>query len=122
MIKMEELKYDHERQMETLNQKLDSAVENLKIKPKATLKEMQLNEKLVAVNERVEEAQNYRKELKNLEIAEALRIERLRMENADNQRNTLTNKQQRDMHQMDIKIETGKNNLQIKRDKDLIVL
>ena len=35
---------------------LDSAVENVKIKPKATLKEMQMNEKLVAVNERVEEA------------------------------------------------------------------
>lgn len=54
--------------MEMLNQKLDSAVENVKIKPKATLKEMQMNEKLVAVNERVEEAQNYRKELKILEI------------------------------------------------------
>ena len=42
--------------MEMLNQKLDSAVENLKIKPKAILKEMQLNERLVGVNERVEEA------------------------------------------------------------------
>jgi len=29
---------------------------------------MQNNEKLVAVNERVEEAMNYRKELKDLEI------------------------------------------------------
>ena len=48
--------------------KLDSHAENVKIKPKATLKEMQKNEKLVAVNERVEEAQNYRKELKILEI------------------------------------------------------
>jgi hypothetical protein len=32
----------------------------------------------VAVNERVEEAMNYRKELKNLEIKEAIRIETLR--------------------------------------------
>jgi len=39
---------------------------------------MQNNEKLVAVNERVEEAMNYRKELKNLEIKEAKRIENLR--------------------------------------------
>lgn len=54
--------------MEMLNIKLDSAAENVKIKPKATLKEMQQNEKLVAVNERVEEAMNYRKELKILEI------------------------------------------------------
>ena len=36
---------------------------------------MQKNEKLVAVNERVEEAMNYRKELKILEIKEAQRIE-----------------------------------------------
>lgn len=75
--------------MQMLNEKLDSAVENLKIKPKAVLKEMQMNEKLVAVNERVEEAQNYRKELKNLEVQEAMRIEKLRIKNADNQRNKL---------------------------------
>ena len=42
---------------------------------------MQMNEKLVAVNERVEEAQNYRKELKILEIQEAQRIEKMRQKN-----------------------------------------
>jgi hypothetical protein len=54
-----------------LNMKLDRAVEALKIKPSIKLKDMQKNEKLVAVNERVEEALNYRKELKILEIKEA---------------------------------------------------
>lgn len=92
-MRIEDLKDDHEKQMEMLNQKLDSAVENVKIKPKATLKEMQKNEKLVAVNERVEEAQNYRKELKILEIQEAQRIEKLRQKNAENQRNNLLNQQ-----------------------------
>lgn len=71
LIKIEELKYEHEEQMELLNVKLDRAVEAVKIKPSAKLKEMQNNEKLVAVNERVEEAMNYRKELKILEIKEA---------------------------------------------------
>jgi hypothetical protein len=71
LIKIEELKYEHEEQMEMLNVKLDRAVEAVKIKPSAKLKEMQNNEKLVAVNERVEEAMNYRKELKILEIKEA---------------------------------------------------
>lgn len=71
MVKIEEVKYEHEEQMEMLNIKLDRAVEALKIKPSAKLKEMQNNEKLVAVNERVEEAMNYRKELKTLEIKEA---------------------------------------------------
>ena len=76
--------------MEKLNLKLDRAVEATKIKPAAKLKEMQNNEKLVAYNERIEEAMNYRKELKEFEVKEAERVEKLRMENADNQRKTLT--------------------------------
>jgi hypothetical protein len=64
--------------MEELNNKLGRAVEATKIKPAARLKEMQNNEKLVAVNERIEEAMNYRGELKKFEIEEAERVERLR--------------------------------------------
>lgn len=54
---------------------------------------MQNNEKLVAVNERVDEAMNYRKELKAFEVREAERVEGLKQLNADNQRKTLTKKQ-----------------------------
>ena len=75
--------------MEVLNTKLDRAVEAAKIKPAPKLKEMQDNEKLVAVNERIEEAMNYRKELKEFEVLEAERVEKLRQENADKQRRTL---------------------------------
>jgi len=50
---------------------------------------MQNNEKLVAVNERIEEAMNYRKELKDLEVKEAERVESLRQLNADKQRSAL---------------------------------
>ena len=32
----------------------------------------------------MEEAMNYRKELKDLEVKEAIRVEKLRQENADN--------------------------------------
>jgi hypothetical protein len=39
---------------------------------------MQNNETLVAVNERIEEAMNYRKELKEFEVQEAERVEMLR--------------------------------------------
>ena len=75
--------------MEALNRKLDRAVENAKIKPAAKLKVMQNNEKLVAVNERVDEAMNYRKELKEFEVKEAERVEGLKQKNADNQRKKL---------------------------------
>ena len=47
---------------------MDRAVEVAKIKPAAKLKVMQDNEKLVAVNERIDEAMNYRKELKAFEV------------------------------------------------------
>ena len=75
--------------MDILNQKLDRAVEAAKIKPAAKLREMQNNEKLVAVNERIEEAMNYRKELKEFEVKEAERVQMLKEKNADNQRKTL---------------------------------
>ena len=121
-VKMEELRVEHEEQMEVLNMKLDRAVEAVKIKPSAKLKEMQQNEKLVAVNERVEEAMNYRKELKSLEIKEAQRIEDLRAKNAENQRKKLEATQLKEIHQLKAKIETGKHNLQIQMDKALVVL
>jgi hypothetical protein len=50
---------------------------------------MQNNEKLVAVNERIEEAMNYRKELKEFEVEEAERVEMLRQKNAEKQRKNL---------------------------------
>lgn len=80
---------------------------------------MQNNEKLVAINERIEEAMNYRKELKDLEVKEAMRVEKLRQENADNQRKALLSNQKKEMLQLEAKIETGRHNLKIKMDKEL---
>jgi len=79
--------------MEALNRKLDRAVEAAKIKPDARLKIMQNNEKLVAVNERIDEAMNYRKELKAFEVKEAERVENLKQKNAENQRKKLLKNQ-----------------------------
>jgi len=70
--------------MEALNHKLDREVEVSKIKPDARLKIMQNTEKLVAVNERIDEAMNYRKELKAFEVKEAERVEALKQKNSDN--------------------------------------
>ena len=75
--------------MHQLNMKLDRAIEGASIKPDPRLKEMQNNETLVAVNERIEEAMNYRKELKEFEVQEAERVEMLKQKNADKQRRNL---------------------------------
>ena len=56
MVKIQELEQQHDQQMDMLNEKLGRAVEAAKIKPDAKLRVMQHNEKLVAVNERIEEA------------------------------------------------------------------
>lgn len=99
--------------METLNEKLDRRVEMANIKPDARLKIMQNNEKLVAVNERIDEAMNYRKELKAFEVKEAERVEALKEKNADNKRKTLLSNQKKEMVQLEAKIETGRHNLKI---------
>ena len=95
--KIEAMKQLHEQQMELLDQKLDRAVEAVKVKPVAKLKELQCQEKLVAINERIEEAMNYRKELKELEVEEAKRVERVRLTNADKQRRSLLAGQKKEM-------------------------
>lgn len=95
--KIEAMKQLHEQQMELLDQKLDRAVEAVKVKPVAKLKELQCQEKLVAINERIEEATNYRKELKELEVEEAKRVERVRLTNADKQRRSLLAGQKKEM-------------------------
>lgn len=89
LVRVQDLEIAHEQQMEALNRKLDRAVENSRIKPDVKLKMMQNNEKLVAVNERIDEAMNYRKELKAFEVQESDRIEGLKKKNAENQRKKL---------------------------------
>lgn len=70
--------------MELLEIKL--AKPELRIKPKKKLKEYQTQEKLVSIEERVEEAQNFRRELKNLEVKEAERVESLIIAKANHER------------------------------------
>ena len=42
--------------------------------------------------------------------------------NAENQRKSLLHEQQKELNQLEAKIETGRHNLKIKMDKDLIIL
>jgi len=74
------------------------------------------------VNERIEEAQNYRKELKDFENQEAERVELLRQKNSEKQRKTLQKGQRKEMDQLEAKIDTGRHNLKILMDKELTVL
>lgn len=101
---------------------MDRAIEGANIKPDPQLKFLQNSETLVAVNERIEEAQNYRKELKDFENQEAERVELLRQKNSEKQRKTLQKGQRKEMDQLEAKIDTGRHNLKILMDKELTVL
>lgn len=50
-----------------LDEKLSKDTELLKVKPKKKLKDLQTQEKLVSLDERVEEALDFRRELKEME-------------------------------------------------------
>lgn len=60
-----------------MEKKMESGTQALRFKPKKLLRDYQTQERLVALEERIEEAQNFRKELKNLEIHEAERLNHL---------------------------------------------
>lgn len=76
--------------------KLDRPVEMAKIKPARRLKELQHDEKMVAVNDRIEEATNYRNELTKLEETEEVRVNAAKEKHLENQRKILTDRQQKE--------------------------
>jgi len=69
----------------------------LKIKPKKKLKELQTQEKLVSLDERVEEALDFRKELKDLELSEKERVEAIQIEGTEKQRNDMFHKHEKEI-------------------------
>jgi len=71
---------------------------------------------------RVEEAMNFRKELKDLEVSEAQRINRLRMENIEKQRNKLLIEQSKEMKHLESKLSNEENKLIIRMNRDFDVL
>jgi hypothetical protein len=88
-----------------LEDKLGKAVELVKIKPKKKLKEYQIQEKLVSLDERVEEALDFRKELKDLESKELVRVEKLQFERAEKQRSNLQDKHKKEREQLEGKLQ-----------------
>jgi len=82
--------------MDALMAKLDRPVEMAKIKPARRLKELQHDEKMVAVNDRIEEATNYRNELTKLEETEEVRVNAAKEKHLENQRKILTDRQQKE--------------------------
>lgn len=117
-----QMRAQHEDQMNNLLDRLDRAVEAAKFKPKSQLKDYQTQEKLVSIDERVEEAMNFRRELKNLEVSEAQRINKLRIANIEKQQKELEAEQRKELTHLQSKMKNEENKLIIKLKADFEVL
>ena len=71
---------------------------------------------------RVEEALNFRKELKDLEVSEAKRINEMRRENIERQQNVLRNEQAKELRHLQDKMNNEENKLIIRMKRDFDVL
>ncbi len=120
--KLEQLKELHREQIEMLNQKLDRAIVAVKVKPTIKLRELQFQEKLVSANERVDEAINYRKELKNFEVAEMERVQKTKEKNAEKEKQKLLNMQKKERDELEDKLERRKDKMKIQMQKEFDVL
>lgn len=80
------------------------------------LKDLQYQEKLVAINERVEEAMNYRKELKVLEAENERKKKKIKEENDEKARQHLLEVKQKELNELNIKIRDNKRLLERTRE------
>ena len=86
------------------------------------LKNLQVKEKLVAVNERYGEAQTIRNELKLLEIQEQNRVENLILQEHEKKRKRVKKQQLRELEFAMLKNKAAYNKLLIKKEQERIKL
>ncbi|CAD8073276.1 unnamed protein product [Paramecium primaurelia] len=109
-------------EMGQLEDKLSKNTEFLKVKPKRKLKDLQTQEKLVSLDERVEEAMDFRRELKNMEKAEQERVASEQEKRIESQKDELQRKHQKQMEQLKAKLIEQEHKLIIQLKKEYNVL
>lgn len=72
--RIEQFLVERQEKKENLEQEITSDTHMVKFKPKKELKDYLTNEKLVALEERIEEAANFRKELDKISAKESVRL------------------------------------------------
>lgn len=105
-----------------LEARLGQPNEYLKIKPKNRLKELQFQEKLVSLEERVYQALDFRKQLSELEVSEKQRVDRLMQEHAEQQRANLRRKHQKQRRQLEGNLQELEDKLIVRMKKQFEVL
>ncbi|CAK59937.1 unnamed protein product (macronuclear) [Paramecium tetraurelia] len=117
-----QLKISQEKELGLLEDRLSKDTELMKVKPKKKLKDLQTQEKLVSLEERVEEALDFRKELKDLEKHEQDRVYKVQKYRIEKQHSDLLFKQQKEREQLEGKLQETEYKLIIQMKKDYDVL
>lgn len=119
----------HERRKQELEDKNDiiykkgiAKIESLKLKPSYRIRLLQNQEKLVAINERIEEASNYRNELKIVEKKDENRLNKLKNELTKNLEHKLEKEEKQELKKVQDRIERERNKLLIQKNKETNIL
>lgn len=103
-------------------QKEASKIQSMKQKPSHQINVLKNQEKLVAINERVEEAANFRNELNKLVKHDELRLEKQKKELIRNLNNKLEKEEKVELKKKADRIDKEKNRLIIEKNKETDIL
>lgn len=91
-------------------------------RPKARKRNLIVEERLVAINERFNEAQKIRTELRGLEAEEVAEAAAKRLEDQRKRRMQLVREQEKELRQVELKTQTAENALKIRKEQQFIRL
>lgn len=94
----------------------------IKFKPSNKVRLLQNQEKLVAINERIEEAANYRNELRVIEKKDEERLEKLKYELTSNLKKDLDREEKLEIKKVKDLLQVEKNRMLITKNKETNVL
>ena len=103
-------------------QKEASKIQAMKMKPSHQIKLLKNQEKLVAINERVEEASNFRNELHKLVKHDEARLEKQKKEKIRNLNHKLEKEEKGELKKKSDRIEKEQNKLIIEKNKETDIL
>ena len=119
---IEEYKSELKNQIDSYYQTEANKIQNMKLKPNHQIKLLSNQEKLVANNERVEEAVNFRNELNKLQKKDNERLARTKRDMLRNLSNKIMKTESKEMKKITDRLSKEKDNLFISRNKENDVL
>ena len=119
---IEEYKSELKSQIDNYYQTEANKIQNMKLKPNHQIKLLTNQEKLVANNERVEEAVNFRNELNKLQKKDNERLARTKRDMLRNLSNKIMKTETKEMKKIKDRLSKEKDNLFITRNKETDVL